>query len=69
MATQVADYDTGYRQGVFDKCNGKEARYDRSFIETDIDVGGYFDAFDACDVRISQASPLARIVRTDGIAR
>ncbi len=47
-----ADYDVGYRHGIFDKCNGKEARYDRSYIETDIDVAGYFDAYDACEVRI-----------------
>ena len=50
--TDFADYDHFYRLGVFDRCNGKSALYNRD--PDDIAVCAYFDAYDGNEVAIEQ---------------
>ncbi len=60
MEQSPLDYDIGYREGVFDKCNGKPAFYDRAEVDTDVLTGAYFDGYDGHSVVMEQ--PLARVV-------
>ena len=58
MEKSFLDYDVGYREGVFDKCNGSEASYSRLDIESDPFYGGYFDGFDSNEVVIPKRTEL-----------
>lgn len=47
---QFLDYDTGFRHGTFDKCNGARPDFERD--ESCPWTCGYFDAYDANEIKI-----------------